>query len=163
MLGILLLLAVPAGADETRSFDITGWGPRFGVSIGPNQVVGGAHVDMGDVLPHTTLLLPVVEFSSGDLEWRISVAGDLFYRFQSEWGSWGPYVGGELAFATGQRDRIVDGELVRRDEDFSDIGLAGIFGIQRPVGVGRRFGVEIKVGVFDAPDFKVQAIWTFGD
>ena len=150
--------AVPAAAQDETGLRIRGIGPRVGVSISPHQFVFGGHLDLGDILPFTTLRFPVLEMGLGDNLWMGSAAVDLYYRFQDRWVGWTPIAGGEVAYYFGSLD-LPDGA----NENFSDLGLVGILGLEREVGGNNRFGVELKLGFLDAPDFKFLAVWTFGD
>lgn len=152
----VVAVATPAQADD-EGLRIRGLGPRVGVSINPHQFVLGGHLDLGEPFPFTTLRFPVLELGLGDNLWMGSVAVDLYYRLQDRWAGWTPIAGGEVAYYFGAYD------LPEGDTNFSDLGLVGIVGLEREVGGNNRFGVEIKLGFLDAPDFKFLAVWTFGD
>jgi hypothetical protein len=151
----LLVSAVSAGA-ETRKVEFRGIGPRIGVSFNPDQFVFGGHVDFGDPFPHTNLLLPVVEIGIGDNHTVTSIGSDLLFRFVDRWGVWTPYVGAELAFL------IVTVDTPRRDDTNTNLGLMGVFGVEKGIGADNRFGVELKFQIVDSPDLKLVAHWTFG-
>ena len=147
---------VPVEADaQRRPVRFHGIGPRVGFSLDPDHFVFGGHADFGDPFPYFTLLLPVIEIGVGDNRTTTSLGTDLLFRFSNSWGSWTPYMGGELAFVIQSFDNP------GKDRS-SDIGLSGIFGIEKGVGSDNRFATEFKLAFEDAPSFKFTAIWTFG-
>jgi len=149
----VLALALPA-VSEGRSLGFRGAGLRAGVSIAPNQVAFGGHLDLGEVVPGASLLA-VAEAGLGDNRILGSVGGDLLFRLPAGWEGWSPYAGGELAFLFGRLD------LPGPDnEGFSDLGLMGIVGIRRELRGGNRLATEIKFGIVDAPDIKLLVVWT---
>jgi hypothetical protein len=154
--GAALLAPAEAPAGDPH-FRYSGAGPRIGVSLGPHQLTGGGHVDWGDVFTQTRVFLPVVEIGLGDNQFLASFGTEMFYRFVGAMGSWTPYAGGELALILGNR------EIPELDdnENFSDLALLGVLGLERPVTQGGRFAFEIKIGLVDAPDVKLLAYWTF--
>ena len=91
------LVSAPAARAQDREVRFHGLGPRVGLSITPNQFVFGGHADFGDPLPHTNLLLPVIEIGVGDNLTTTSIGSDLLFRFSDRWGVWTPYLGGEAA------------------------------------------------------------------
>lgn len=155
-LGILGLLTAPNSARaENREVRFYGLGPRVGFSLDPNQFVFGGHADFGDPFPHTTLLVPVVEIGVGDHETVTSIGSDLLFKFLNRWGDWNPYVGGELAFI------VTNFDAPARSTN-TDLGLMGLFGVEKGIGQENRFAVEAKLQVIDSPRIKFIAIWTFG-
>ncbi len=156
---VLLALAVGllclAGAADAQDRDVRfhGLGPRVGLSIDPNQFVFGGHADFGDLFPHTNLLIPVVEIGVGDNITVTSIASDLLFRFTDRWGVWTPYVGGELGFIFANHDR---------GGNDTELGLSGIFGVEKVIGQNNRFATELKFEIIDAPELKLMAIWAFG-
>jgi hypothetical protein len=158
----ILLVAVSAHAEEQstgpdRGVRFHGLGPRIGVSIDPDQFVFGGHADFGDPLPHLTFLFPVVEIGVGSDATVTSIGTDLIFKFANRWGAWNPYLGGELAFIIASEDVPGGG-----DKTNTDLGLMGIFGVEKGIGPDNRFAIEMKFELADAPDFKFAALWTFG-
>lgn len=155
-LGLLgLLLGATAARAENREVRFYGLGPRVGFSLDPDQFVFGGHADFGDPFPHTTLLLPVIEVGVGDHQTVTSIGTDLLFKFTNRWGAWNPYLGGELAF-------IVDNYDAPGSNTKTDLGLMGIFGVEKGIGRENRFAVEMKFELVDAPNLKFMAVWTFG-
>jgi|GEM_PF-368346 hypothetical protein len=165
VVGVILAVAVlsrgAAGQEakdenQNRGVRFYGLGPRAGFSIDPDQFVFGGHADFGDPFPHITWLLPVVEIGIGDNQTLTSIGTDLLYRLYDRWGAWTPYLGGELDFLIDNVD-LPDGT----NDTSTDIGLMGIFGVQKGLG-DNLFALEMKFQIVDSPNFKLAAIWTFG-
>lgn len=153
LVGLVSGVGVAAAADRDVRF--YGIGPRVGLSIDPNQFVFGGHMDLGDPLPHFNLILPVVEVGVGDNMTLTTVGSDLLFRFSDRWGVWTPYVGSELAFV------FSNPYGVHGDTDV-DLGLTGIFGVEKGIGANNRFAAELKFEIIDSPNVKMLATWTFG-
>lgn len=147
-LGLLVYL-VPATA-EAADLGYRGWGPRVGVSESPDQIVGGVHFDMGEFAPRVRLQ-PSVEVGFGDD--IFSLAGNFmvsyYFNIDSELT---PYAGGELSVV-----------FLDHDEGGSDteLGPAGVGGVEMRLSSGTRFFLELQLGFDDLPDAKVMAGWTF--
>lgn len=148
-----LALAGTAAAETERGVRFLGMGPRVGLSIDPNQLMLGAHADMGDVFTHTNLLLPVIEVGMGDNRTTTLIGSDLLFRFRDRWGAWTPYVGAEMAFLF---------ENLDRDDDDTRMVMSGLLGLEKVVGETGRFAGELKFSIIDAPGVKLLAIWAFG-
>jgi len=156
---LLTLLAVPAGAAEVavtqdRSLGIQGYGPRIGVSIDPNQLVLGGHVDMGDPFPQTAWLFPVLELGLGDNTTVLSLGSDLLFRVRETFGVWNPYGGAEIAFLLTDPS---GGDVA------TDIGLSLVGGVAKELAPSGRFAGEVKFGIIDSPTVKFLVRWTFGN
>ncbi len=164
---ILLAAAMAAGfcvvgltgtaQAQDRNVRFHGLGPRVGLSIEPNQFVFGGHADFGDPLPHTNLLLPVVEIGVGDGVTTTSIGSDLLFRFSDRWGVWTPYLGGEAALVI-----VNSTDSNGNDHTAGKIGLSGIFGVEKVIGNNNRFAGELKFNISNSPDVKLMAIWAFG-
>jgi hypothetical protein len=147
------VLAGPAAAETERGVRFHGIGPRVGLSIDPNQLVLGAHADLGDPFTHTNLLLPVVEIGVGNNRTTTLIATDLLFRFRDRWGAWTPYAGGEAGFFF---------ENMNQDDDDTRMVMSGIIGVEKVVSGTGRFAGEVKFSLIDAPGVKLLAIWAFG-
>jgi hypothetical protein len=153
VLGALALcLPQPARAD---GFGYRGWGPRVGLSMDPDQVVFGAHLDLSEA-PGRFRLQPNIEMGLGDNLVTLGFNIDGAYRFASRWEQWTPYLGGEMGIRV-----FSDDENGLRDETGTDTGLSLLGGIDRGLSSGSRFFLEAKLGFVDAPDVRVLAGWTF--
>ena len=82
-----------AGPDTDVGF--RGWGPRVGLSLNPDQVHFGAHLDFGNFARHVRFQ-PNVELGFGDHVKLFTVNAEAAYRFSSHWDVWTPYLGGGL-------------------------------------------------------------------
>ncbi|MCC6963170.1 MAG: hypothetical protein IT585_07955 [candidate division Zixibacteria bacterium] len=148
---ILLLAATGQGA--TRTFGVHGIGPRVGLSIDPDQVHFGGHLDLGDLAPQL-MVFPNVEVGIGDDLTIVSPMFELDYRFREDWGSWNPYLGGSIGpvFVSADRGR-----------DDTELGLTLQGGIARRMTSNSGFMfLEFKLGLADYPDFRFTLGWCFG-
>lgn len=144
---------------EQRPLRFYGIGPRVGLSIDPDQFVFGGHADFGDLFPQTNLLFPVVEVGIGNDVTLASVGGDLLFRFIDNWGEWTPYAGGELALIFVSVDTPAGSNI---DGTNTELGVSGIFGVEKGIKDNNKFALELKIGFVDTPDIKFTALWTFG-
>lgn len=168
---VVLVLVLPtiANADPLTKTGWRGWGPRVGVTVDPDQIHFGAHLDFGNFAEHVRFQ-PNIEVGIGDDLTIIALNFEAAYRFQSRWDVWTPYAGGGL----GVNFITVDGHLHNTeelaaaithgeagDDSSTDIGLNLLGGIEKGLKSGHRFFLEGKLGLADSPDFKVTAGWTF--
>ena len=145
---VLLGLSWPAAAAAQ------GWGPRVGVAVDPDLIQFGLHADLGDVSSHVSFQ-PNAELGVGDDLTMLSLNLDIAYRFTSRWDVWSPYLGGGMGV------HFINYEDGFRDGDDTEAGAAVLGGIQRGLENGSRFFLETKLGIFDAPDVRFTAGWTF--
>jgi len=156
--GVLLSAAVAAAIaapvsamDRDRDFGYQGWGPRVGLSVNPDQVFVGGHIDMGEAFPHVRFQ-PNAELGFGDDRTVFQLDGDFHYRFLEDWDVWNPYLGGGLGLVHTSVDGGGSG---------SDFELHMVGGIEKYISRGKFF-LETKLGVVDeSPDWKFLAGWTF--
>jgi hypothetical protein len=123
-----------------------------GFSLSPDQFVVGGQVDFGYLFKNANLF-GVGEVGFGDDVTVWSFAGGLVYKAAGAWESWTPYGGGEIGLI------IADATDAGSS---TDLGVSAVGGIEKSIGNGSRFGVELRVGIVDTPDFKAAALWTFG-
>lgn len=157
-LGFALVLgavSVPglALAQNDEDLGFRGWGPRVGLSAGPDQVNLGVHVDMGEFAEQWRFR-PNFEMGFGDDMTLGSFNFDVQYRFSDRWNAWVPYVGGGPGLNFVSRDR---------GSDDTDVGLSGLFGVEKGIGAGTRFFADARLGIIDSPDFKLTTGWIFYD
>jgi len=149
-LGALVVLTpVPA--------DATGWGPRVGVTMDPDQIHFGAHAYMGDVSKRIRFQ-PNVEVGMGDDLTVAALNFEAVYRFAENWDVWSPYAGGGVGLNWYSWD---DGGVPGRDDSEMEAGLNLVGGIEKGLDGGDRFLLEVKLGVGDSPEMKITAGWTF--
>ncbi|MDF1545912.1 MAG: hypothetical protein P1R58_12530 [bacterium] len=150
---LILVCSFQAVAGQ-RTAGFHGIGPRVGVTLNPDQVHFGGHIDFGDIAPNL-MMLPNVEIGFGDDLTTVAPSFELDYRFRSDWGVWTPYLGGGL------------GPIFyswKHGNSSSDFGAYMQFGIGKGSAGNQsgHFFIEGKLGLGDAPDFKATVGWTFG-
>ena len=149
---LLIVSAAPASArDRSREFGYQGWGPRVGLSINPDQVVVGAHMDLGDIIAYRLRFQPSAEVGIGDDATVIQFDANFQYHFDRDWDVWRPYAGGSIGLVSVSRDK---------GEDSSDLGLSASAGIEKNIG-NNGFFIEGKIGIEDTPDWKFFVGWIF--
>jgi hypothetical protein len=142
-----LALAILLAQAGTAS--AIGWGPRLGLTMDPDQVHFGAHLDAG-YLAGQLRFQPAFEMGFGDNRDLAAFNFDLLYLFNDNLGSWGPYLGGGPAL-----------NMVDNGRSDWDAGLNAVGGIERGLSSGGRFLTELRLGLIDAPDLKWTVGWTF--
>ncbi len=153
ILVVALTLATSSLVAAPRTFGLHGAGPRVGVSIDPDQVHFGGHLDLGDFATRL-MIFPSIEIGVGDDLTVVTPMFDIAYRFREDWGSWNPYIGG------GVGPVFVSSDRGRSD---SELGLTVQGGIQKRLTSQSGFMfLEFKVGLADYTDFKFTLGWCFG-
>lgn len=144
---------VPAAAHAAN---VTSFGPRFGVSLDPDQLVLGGQLVVADVAPNISLV-PNLELGFGDDVTVISLNGDMLYHFALQGTDWTPYAGLGIGVNWFSQD------LPAPAEDISDteVGLNVVLGTDVPTGRGNAFFAELRFGVGDIPEIKIMAGWNF--
>lgn len=154
ILALSFLLVSVATGVATAEVGPQGWGPRVGLTSGPDQVILGAHFDFGEFAPNVGFR-PNVHLGLGDNLTTISAAADAFYRFSLTESSWRPYLGGTLGLL------YVDFDSRFSDSSDTDLQLMLLGGLEGRLPGGTRMMVELKLELVDAPDLTVLAGWTF--
>lgn len=147
--------AVRAG-DPNSDIGFRGWGPRVGLTINPDQVHVGAHLDFGNFARHVRFQ-PNVEVGFGDDLTLVTLNADAAYRFSERWDVWTPYLGGGIGlnFASA-------GDNGLNDDTSTDLGASVLGGIDKGLSNGDRFFVEGKLGLIkESPDVMLTVGWTF--
>ncbi len=141
---------------EYSSSDVgfRGWGPRVGVSVDPDQVHFGAHIDYGNFARHVRFQ-PNVELGLSDHLKLFTINAEAAYRFSEKWDVWTPYLGGGLGANIKSYDNGHD------NWSHTDLGVNLLGGIEKGLDNGDRFFIEAKVSLNDVPDLKVTVGWTF--
>lgn len=143
-----------AAADPASDIGFRGWGPRVGLSLDPDQIHFGAHLDYGHFADHVRFQ-PNAEFGFGDDVTLFTLNAEAAYRFSAQWEVWSPYLGGGLGLNVKNFDNGND-----NDSD-TDLGLNLLGGIEKGLSSGDRFFIEVKLSLNDVPDAKITAGWTF--
>jgi len=161
-IGVTLIATVAPAAD----IGWYGWGPRVGIASDPDQVIAGAHFDLGE-FTRNLRFQPSAEIGVGDD--IVSFYGNAMtaYYFPVK-GSVIPYAGAQLTAWLVDFDDDPPG---RGNNDFDDefddgfnteIGLAALGGIETRFKSGTRFLAELQLELTNHPEVKVMAGWTFG-
>jgi len=151
MLGVA---AVHASVAPAMGAGYRGWGPRVGLSSGPDAVHFGAHLDYGNFAEHVRFQ-PNFELGLRENEKLFALNAEAAYRFQSRWEVWSPYLGGGIGANIKSHDRG------NRSDTRTDLGINLLGGIEKGLSRGDRFFLEIKLSLNDDPDVKFTAGWTF--
>ena len=151
ILHTLLLFALSFGgataAHAKDGLGFRGWGIRGGLSIDPDQMFLGAHINAGQ-FARRVRFQPSFEIGFGNDLVVGSINLDALYTFRAR--GWQPYLGGGLGIA------IIDADRNRRGDDFDvGAGLNLIAGFE--YGTHRLLILELRAGVGDIPDLKVTA------
>ena len=148
------LLCTTAALASNRGAGYRGIGPRLGVTFTPNQFHFGGHIDFGD-LDDNLMMLPNLEIGVGDHFTTVAPSFELDYRFHSDWGVWTPYLGGGIGPVF---------YSASHGGSSSDLGVYAQFGVGKGSSQAENghFFLEGKLGLVDAPDFKITVGWTFG-
>lgn len=152
---LTLAAALPAAAQDLGP---RGWGLRVGASSDPDQVLFGAHVDLGEVIDRLRLQ-PSLELGVGDDAVTLQGLVPVHYRFATG-GEWTPYAGGGVLLA------LVDygdehSDRSRRDEEDFVIAPVAVGGLEWSRSGGRDLLFELQLGGGDAFDAKVVVGLTF--
>jgi len=151
----VMLMATGVQADSTQ-VGFRGWGPRVGLTVDPDQIHFGAHLDFGN-FGRRVRFQPNFELGFGDNITLAALNLEAAYRFQSTWAIWTPYLGGGL----GLNYYSWDNDRDHGDDSDTKVGLNVLGGVERGLASGDRFFAEIKIGIGDSPDFKFTIGWTF--
>jgi len=151
---VVALGPAPALAGPDTDIGFRGWGPRVGLSIDPDQIHFGAHLDFGNFARHIRFQ-PNVELGFGDHVNLYTVNAEAAYRFSSRWDVWTPYLGGGIGA------NIKDYDNGKNDSAETDLGVNLLGGIEKGLSNGDRFFIEGKFSLNDVPDVKATVGWTF--
>jgi len=155
-IAILAATLTTAPAWAQRPFGFHGIGPRGGVTVNPDQIHFGGHLDLGDLAPRL-MIFPNVEVGLGDNATVVTPMFEVNYRFLENWGSWNPYLGGGVGPV-----------FISVDTPFGSVSDTE-FGLTLQGGIARQLTsrpgflfVEFKLGLVDYPDAKFTIGWNFG-
>lgn len=153
VLGLALCSTAAVAAPDTEP-GFSGWGPRAGLSLDPDQFYLGAHLDFGNFTRHVRFQ-PNLELGFGDDVKLFTINAEATYRFSSTWNVWSPYLGG------GVGANIMSHDDGNENSTQTDLGINLIGGIEKGLDNGDRFFVEAKASLNDKPDLKIGIGWTF--
>ena len=137
LLSTLVVLSVPAWAQDP--------GLRGGVSVEPDQVYFGGHLETGALVDRLHFR-PNVEVGFGNDLTLLAANMEFVYKFPSR-GGWGLYAGG------GPTLNI----FMVNDDSNSEAGVNVLIGVEHRRGLF----FEFKAGAIDAPDFKFGVGYTW--
>jgi ribosomal protein L27 len=137
--------------------DVTGWGPRVGISSNPDQLVVGGQIVISEIAPRISFE-PDVELGFGDDVTLVAINGDFHYNFEVSGSDWTPYAG----FGIGVNFFEVDEPAPFEDHSDTEVGGNILIGASVPTSRGNRFFSELKLGLGDIPDLKLLVGWNFG-
>jgi len=140
-----------SAATASAEVGLRGWGPRVGLSVDPDQVVAGAHFDLGEFAQHWRFQ-PSFDLGFGDDVFALAGNAMAAYYFPIK-SELTPYAGGQLT--------VVWFDFDETDDSETELGLGAVGGIELPLKNGNRFLTELQIGIGDVPDFKLFAGWTF--
>jgi hypothetical protein len=127
---------------------------RLGVTDDPDQVVGGAHFNLGEFVPNLRFQ-PDVLIGGGDDATTIFGTAPVYYHFDPD-TLFTPYAGGGVSLG------LVDRDLPGGDSDLDlEIGIRVTGGLEWPLRRGGSFLVELGLGFGDVADAHVVVGWTF--
>jgi hypothetical protein len=155
------MLFIPAWAedeDQEQNSDeygihLKGWGLRGGLASDPDQLVFGAHWDLGEIVKHLRLQ-PNVELGLGDdvLTLFGEFSAHYMFRVQSKFT---PYAGGGVVIGLADYDRP------NNNDTSVEGGARLIGGLQWPLNNGNPIAVEANIGIGDIHEFQVKVAYTF--
>lgn len=151
---LLALAAAPPAAAQ--DLGMRGWGLRAGAATDPDQVIVGAHFDLGEVIDQLRLQ-PSLELGIGDDVSTVQGLVPVHYRFETG-GEWTPYTGGGLLLALIDYD---DRPGRRDDDNELEIAPVAVGGVEWAPSGGRRLLFELQLGGGVAFDAKVVVGMTF--
>ena len=133
-----------------------GWGLRAGVASDVDQLVGGAHFNFGEFVPHLRFQ-PDLQLGAGDDHTTLYATAPVYYRFGTE-TRFTPYAGGGVA--AGWVDRDLPAPAVGDDSEF-EVGAKLTGGLEWPRPNNEAFFVELSLGFGDVHDATLLAAWSF--
>lgn len=132
------------------SASATGFGPRFGVTIDPDQLHGGMQFHAAQITPQLAFV-PGFDVGAGDDAIGVSGNFDFKYVFSQGPQRWRPYLG------AGPGIFFLDAD---GHDSQTDVGVNFFGGMQTPTGSGLFF-TEMRLGLVSEPDVKFTFGWMF--
>ena len=146
----LLIVAWLPGLASAEGLSYRGWGPRVGLSVDPDQVVAGVHIDLGQLVKKLRFQ-PNLDIGYGDDALFVGAYLGAYWFFDVD-GHWDFYAGSDLG--------MIYEDIDYRDSDL-DVAFNAVGGIETRMSNNSRLLIELKVGVIENPDFKLMVGWTF--
>jgi hypothetical protein len=136
---IFIGFALKAIAQEMPEIRFNGWGIRAGLSSDPDQVYGGVHLDLGELIEDVRFR-PTVEIGFGDDQTVLQVLAEVHQVF-SDFRVCKPYFGGGLGLT------YISYDDHREDDSDTEGSLNLIGGIETELGQEMKLFFELKVGL----------------
>ena len=137
---------------SSSSFGWRGWGPRVGLTSGPDQLVLGVHFDLGEIARHVWFQ-PDILAGFGDDNLALVVSAPFWYRFKT-FDKVTPYAGGAPALGFFSVDKP------GKDETNFELGLQIGGGAQWEL-KRQKILVEARFDLIDIWDAQIIVGWTF--
>ena len=150
LLGLALGLATLGAASPA----FASWGPRFGLTVNPDQVHGGLQVHAADITRHLSFM-PSFEVGAGNQHFSAGANMDLKYVFTQVRSSWHPYAGG------GPTVTLLKSSLTNSKSGSTTDVSAGVFGGLQTRTRSGYFFTEMRLGMMDGPGMKFTVGWQF--
>jgi len=144
------LIAAVTLAVTVGSASASGFGPRFGVTIEPDQLHAGMQFQAAQITPQLAFL-PGFDVGAGDNAIGISGNMDFKYTFSQGPERWRPYLG------AGPGIFFLDAD---GHDSATDVGVNFFGGMQTPTHSGLFFA-EMRLGLISEPDVKFTFGWMF--
>ncbi len=128
-----------------------GWGVRLGLADGADQVLGGAHFNLGEFAENFRFQ-PDVQLGAGDDFTTLFGTVPVYYRFDTG-TAFTPYAGAGVSFGWTDDDRIDNKEF--------EVGGKATGGLEWPQDNGQAFFVELSLGFGDIHDATIMGAWSF--
>ncbi len=152
-LAATVLLAPHASVAGVRAAE---YGPRFGMSSDPGQIVVGGQVEFPEFAPNLTVD-PNIEIGFLDHQTVIAMNADFLYHFAIQGSAWSPYAGLGVGINVFQYDSGTYPGLPSQ----TNAGGNVVLGASAPTHTGNRFFAELRAGLGDIPSLKLMAGWNF--
>lgn len=143
-------IAAAVLALAVSSAPATEFGPRFGVTIDPDQLHAGMQFHAARITPQLAFV-PGFDIGAGDDAIGISGNFDFKYVFSQGPQRWRPYLG------AGPGIFFLDAD---GHESETDVGINFLGGMQTPTRSGLFFA-EMRLGLVSEPDVKFTFGWMF--
>jgi hypothetical protein len=90
---LALSIALTPAAAPAAGGSYHGWGPRIGMTVDPDQIHFGLHVDLG-YLGEQFRFRPNMEIGVGSNMTLVALNAEAAYEFYNRRNTWYPYLGG---------------------------------------------------------------------
>lgn len=145
----------PGGSSNGSDIGFRGWGLRAGAADDIDQVLFGAHFNLGE-FTRNLRFQPDVQLGVGDDHTTLFVTAPVYWRFENV-NNVVPYVGG------GPSAGWVDHDHGGGNGDDGDFEIGGKLtgGLEWPRAGGRALFVEVNLGFGDVHDAQAVVGWSF--